>query len=542
LGTATPIKLAAGQQVRADIQLVRASAFSVAGRLPGEHGDGGSPGTYSYISLDPDDNAKRMLSVPFTKTRSERFEITDVLPGKYWLSAATVQQSDPFTNVPKVILAGGRHIEVEDKDLRGLEVQLRPPQALPGTVTFQKGCTPVPLRVSASGFSRLGYWDSEAMAAADGKFVLTGLVPGLDDLDVRPVGGGRAKAVSAVLGGRDVLQNRLEFPFPEGSTLQIVMGCPRPQPAHGYLEGPCIRGSGPVPEPIDGDVVDSVTGAPIAGAYLLDGNLWTRAAVSDSNGHFRLAEAGAVQVDRAGYLPPLLSYQAQASPMHVVLTPQAVIFGRVTDEDGFPVDGATVEVLGFRTMEGRRKLQSTGTFVRVNDLGEYRIAALVAGRYYLRVQLSALHDWDWRYVAQYYPRAIVVGDANAIEVKAGEERSVDIQVNRYDGATVSGYVQGLGGVRSSASVLHVHPYLVPEDESLSIFHSRVLAKDGSFSFVGVPPGKYMIHITSGGDPVRVGDLVAKQPVEVGKTNVSGIVLKARIIEAADLPGEKPPGR
>jgi hypothetical protein len=345
-----------------------------------------------------------------------------------------------------------------------------------------------------------------------------------------------------MLGGRDVLMNGFEYPFPEGSALQIVTDCPMSGLAAVLPECSCMPpGFGPVPEPIVGDVVDSVTGAPIAGAYLLHGNL-SPAAVSNSNGHFRLPEAGDIGVDRAGYLPPLLSYHAQESPMHVVLTPEAVIFGKVTDEDGFPVDGAAVEALTLRTIEGRRELQSAGASGRVNDLGEYRIAALPAGRYYLRVWPSALHDWDWHYVGQYYPGAVVVGDAHAVEVKAGEKRSVDIKVSQYEGATVSGYVLGLEGVGSSAGVLHVHPYLIPEDESLSIFATRCLAEDASFSFVGVPPGKYTIHVTSGGDPVRVGDLVAKQPVEVGKTNVSGIVLKARAVEAVDLPGEKPPGR
>ncbi|HKW34048.1 MAG TPA: carboxypeptidase regulatory-like domain-containing protein [Candidatus Acidoferrum sp.] len=71
------------------------------------------------------------------------------------------------------------------------------------------------------------------------------------------------------------------------------------------------------------------------------------------------------------------------------LHPQAVIYGRVTDERGGAVRGAQVLLIASDLTRGGRP-----KFVRAqmptNDLGEYRFAHLNSGKYYLAVQA---HPW-----------------------------------------------------------------------------------------------------------------------------------------------------
>ena len=62
----------------------------------------------------------------------------------------------------------------------------------------------------------------------------------------------------------------------------------------------------------------------------------------------------------------------------------AVIEGRVTDEDGDPMAEAQVAVLRQTFVAGRSHWEQVGA-ERTNDLGEYRIAGLAAGSYFVSV-------------------------------------------------------------------------------------------------------------------------------------------------------------
>lgn len=59
------------------------------------------------------------------------------------------------------------------------------------------------------------------------------------------------------------------------------------------------------------------------------------------------------------------------------------ITGRVTDEDGDPVEGVMVEALVRRRVRGKDSI-SDSRHAKTNDLGEYRLYDLSAGHYYVR--------------------------------------------------------------------------------------------------------------------------------------------------------------
>src|SRR5712692_6900361 len=64
------------------------------------------------------------------------------------------------------------------------------------------------------------------------------------------------------------------------------------------------------------------------------------------------------------------------------MSPQAVIAGRVVDEDGDPVPNIQLQLLHYSYRKGKRKLEPWGNS-GTNDLGEYRLFGLSPGKYYL---------------------------------------------------------------------------------------------------------------------------------------------------------------
>ena len=79
-----------------------------------------------------------------------------------------------------------------------------------------------------------------------------------------------------------------------------------------------------------------------------------------------------------------LSAGQELKDLAIHLQAAAVVTGRVTDEDGDPMSNAEVAVLRQLFVSGRRRLEQVGA-EHTNDLGEYRIASLAAGSYYVSV-------------------------------------------------------------------------------------------------------------------------------------------------------------
>src|SRR5580704_19252528 len=74
----------------------------------------------------------------------------------------------------------------------------------------------------------------------------------------------------------------------------------------------------------------------------------------------------------------------ELNSIQIRLQAAAVVRGRVTDEDGDPLPNAQVAVLRQTYVSGRGRWEQAGS-ERTNDLGEYRIASLPSGNYYLSV-------------------------------------------------------------------------------------------------------------------------------------------------------------
>jgi len=234
--SAKPIEVTSGQQLVANIQLVRQSGVRVAGKfifapeLPSPIASTGNlaiPRTYTNVAIVPVGTPLMNSSAGFTGG-PDKFELKDVLPGKYTLMALTREtSSDPFGGNQKEVAGAMRAIEIGSKDQLDLDLDIQPFRDLPGIVTFSEGCKPVPITIRAGGYSPLGGKQITVTSGTDGKFVLTGLTTGTASigLQIASSPGQRIPGQTIRRGTRDVFKDGLEVPFTGDEPLRIEIDC-----------------------------------------------------------------------------------------------------------------------------------------------------------------------------------------------------------------------------------------------------------------------------------------------------------------------------
>lgn len=224
---------------------------------------------------------------------------------------------------------------------------------------------------------------------------------------------------------------------------------------------------------VEGDVTDSVTHKPIAGARVrLQAGERVLFTGCDGNGRFQFQPVplgdGFVLADQPGYpgisqppIPAPLSPGKTRVQVHILLQPYGVISGRITDPAGVPAEGVTVELLQLRPVHPKpgspadagnppefapaRATLGDNLMVAIanskaNDLGEYRFAGLAPGSYYVYAWTDEdPADQEPVTLRTYYPRAIQPESASPVAVSAGQEVSnIDIQAVRQIPRRIAG--------------------------------------------------------------------------------------------------------
>src|SRR6185312_5854552 len=165
---------------------------------------------------------------------------------------------------------------------------------------------------------------------------------------------------------------------------------------------------------------------------------------------FLLSSYGSKAPAQAGTNLVLLPGQ-QLSDLNIALFPQAVITGRVVDEDGDPIQ-ARLQVYMLRWTHGKQQLQPRRGAVS-NDLGEYRISDLAPGKYYISAQsgfrmgmseLPAIPGKaDVRQIRTFFPDATSIENAAPIRVQAGQNLTgMDIRLRTLPTYHVRGSLAG----------------------------------------------------------------------------------------------------
>jgi hypothetical protein len=215
------------------------------------------------------------------------------------------------------------------------------------------------------------------------------------------------------------------------------------------------------------------------------------------------------------------------------LLPQAVILGRVVDEDGEPVTGAMVQVMR-QLPYARQPIGMMGA--SANDIGEFRIGNLAPGKYMIRVdyrsgmygpvQTARVPEGQERrdYVSTYYPGVTDPSSAVPIEVTAGREVSgIEVRLQKARVYKVSGRVQGV----ATDPTARISVSLQPQKRSMGFsggFGGGNVKPDGTFVLPSVQPGSYFLTLMSMG--AGRPQSLARLPFTVTNGDVENIVLQA----------------
>jgi hypothetical protein len=276
---------------------------------------------------------------------------------------------------------------------------------------------------------------------------------------------------------------------------------------------------------LSGRVVDAVTGRAVARARVrVQAGPQRSSTLSDDSGAFSFAQLPPgmyiVSADKSGYLPArfpdpgrslrnrtqmiTLGNGQTRDDLTVSMFRAGVIAGRVVDAHGDPVEGANVTVL----MAPRNGRPTPRGGTQTNDLGEFRVIRLSAGRYILRVRPPNVGQFDPfgneqplpQPLPAFYPVAQSIQDAQPIVVNRGETvTGVDIVLGEGLPSVVSGIVLGLDGSQPAAPTQGINGQVSARLASAfaSAFEGWTdggtgIRPDGSFRFM-LPPGEYVLE-------------------------------------------------
>ena len=278
---------------------------------------------------------------------------------------------------------------------------------------------------------------------------------------------------------------------------------------------------------------------------------------SEADGSFRFENVASGEYslsgDRSGFI--MTTYGARTSfsqgtnltlspgqetgNLTLALAPQGVIAGKVTDEEGDLMDQVSVVALQRVWNRGKAQFQPAG-FAMTDDLGEFRLSGLRAGRYSVMAKREENQMGkeapgnpqkpEIRPVATYYPDAMSLETATALSVSAGQVvDGTDIRLRWLPTHHVRGKVEGNLPQNSQVAI-----NITPEDGVHGFFFGGMnFTTDRKFDVAGVAPGDYLLTANSMGR--SLSSLLARQRLEVGAADVNGVVLT--VVALADLHGQ-----
>jgi hypothetical protein len=278
------------------------------------------------------------------------------------------------------------------------------------------------------------------------------------------------------------------------------------------------------------------------------------AASSDAQGKFMFDDLApgryTLSSERAGYLRT--NYTAGSSgPITVLdltsgqtltgiaikMTPQAVISGKVTDENGEPYPNSRVDLSRWSYAGGQKRLQPSGG-AQTDAEGAFSIGNLVAGSYYVSASPQSVGQNDAiqkgsaeAYMNTYYPGVTDPSGAIAIQVAAGGiARGTEIRMRKLRAYRVRGKLAGLA---AEAVPSNTQLRLIPKDGLIlrPQMFSAIL-RDGGFDFERVIPGVYILEANR---PANASTGMARQIVTVGSADVDDVILS--LTPGAEITGQ-----
>ncbi len=233
------------------------------------------------------------------------------------------------------------------------------------------------------------------------------------------------------------------------------------------------------------------------------------------------------------------------------LTPQGVILGQVFDDQGdplprasvtaYPVGGGGAAVAGApgggRGMAAGMAAGTAGSSSQANDIGEYRIAGLSPGRYYVIATSQGgmpgrgmggrgaapgqANEDGLSPMPTYYPSSLDVAAAVPVEIAAGQDAAgINITIREGQMFRITGRLMAAAPLESNSVVLSLMPRAgAPGGRGGA---SAGVKPDGAFEIARVRPGSYFLLAQRMG---RGGaGIAAKTLVDVAASDITGLVV------------------
>jgi len=250
---------------------------------------------------------------------------------------------------------------------------------------------------------------------------------------------------------------------------------------------------------LEGTVIDSASGQPIAGALVRGSQTGGKATRTGADGTFRLSGmtngGNDVFVKKPGYFasddsaegPYAANAGASAVPVVIKLIPEGIIYGRISGEDGEALEELQVQILSQHVENGRRTRTAVG-MATTDDEGRFRVPGLHPGRYFLMAGPTNNENSSEGppsaaegYSTLFYPGVAEVSSAMPIEITPGKHAEINLKLVHQQLYRVSGTVIGIKEEAQATVVA-----MGPQGQSLGQYH--VNPSTGRFDAVGLPSG------------------------------------------------------
>jgi uncharacterized protein (DUF2141 family) len=218
------------------------------------------------------------------------------------------------------------------------------------------------------------------------------------------------------------------------------------------------------------------------------------------------------------------------------MQPAATITGKIIDVDGDPMSNVGVTAMGVGSPSRGGRFPDSGSGA-TNDLGEFRIPNLRAGRYTISANPSGVpapHPEEKGstkeqviYATTYYPGTLDKEQAAAVDVHPGDETPINFAVRTSRVYRVTGTLVGVPGGGVSSLMM------VSSKEDPGNLESQAQLGEGCrFEFKNVLPGSYTLRLIvvtglSSGRPATQMMRIS-QPVEVSDADVLGLRLQPEL--------------
>jgi hypothetical protein len=227
------------------------------------------------------------------------------------------------------------------------------------------------------------------------------------------------------------------------------------------------------------------------------------------------------------------------------LVPNAIIGGRVLDQDGETMPNLVVAVLHSTYARGKRQWTQAGG-ATTNDRGEFRVAGLRPGKYLVSatdmnigigimgVAKGAMPDKpEPAYATTYFGNTADIARAVPVEVRMGEDRrGADIQMTKTTTVRLRGKV--MGAPEGKMLLLMLMRKGGANTGNTPAGMGMVQPTDATFEIKNVTPGSYLLmarSVTEATEP-----LGAPMQIEVGEQHIDGLEFSLSPA-GSELPGK-----